>query len=238
MAQSKAKKKLGGPRIGGDGPRQAKADAVAEVERRVGASSAVLLSEYRGLTVSELAELRSGLRSAGADYKVYKNTLAKRAADNLGLSALHEHLEGPVAFTFTAGDPVLAAKVLSDYAKKAPALILKAGILEGRVLSPAEVTRLGSLESRDVMLAKAAGLFVSPLQRAANLFAAGFNQLGSLLVQVRDKLPAEAGTSGPSASEPDVATDDSPSADGAPVEQQAEDPGDTSTEEAPAEPSE
>jgi large subunit ribosomal protein L10 len=192
VAVSKAKKKLGGPRIGGDGPRQAKAEAVDEVERKVSSSSAVLLSEYRGLTVAELRELRAGLRAAGAEYKVYKNTLAKRAADKLGLAELHEHLEGPTAFTFAGGDPVLAAKALADYAKKVPALVLKAGILEGRVLTSSEVTRLGSLDSREVMLAKAAGLFVTPLQQLANLLAAGFNQLGAVLVQLRDKLPGEA----------------------------------------------
>lgn len=193
VAVSKAKKKLGGPRIGGDGPRQAKADAVAEVESKVGSSSAVLLSEYRGLTVVELRELRAGLRAAGAEYKIYKNTLAKRAVEKLGLDELQPHLAGPTAFTFTSGDPVLAAKALAEYAKKAPALVLKAGILDGRVLTAGDVSRLGSLDSREVMLTKAAGMFITPLQRAANLLAAGFNQLGAVLVQLRDKLPPDPG---------------------------------------------
>jgi len=185
------KKKLGGPRIGEGGPRQAKADAVADVQERLQQSSAVVLTEYRGMTVHELAELRGSLREAGADYKVYKNTLATIAARNAGLDELSAALEGPVAFAFTQGDPVIVAKRLSDFAKKVPALVLKAGVLDGRILTSGEVGALSALDSREVMLAKAAGMFLSPIQRLANLFAAPLNQLGSLLVQLRDKLPAE-----------------------------------------------
>jgi large subunit ribosomal protein L10 len=185
------KKKLGGPRVGENGPRQAKADAVADVQERLQGSSAVVLTEYRGMTVHELAELRGSLREAGADYKVYKNTLATIAARNVGLDDLTSALEGPIAFAFTQGDPVIVAKRLSDFAKKVPALVLKAGVLDGRILSSGEVGALSSLDSREVMLAKAAGMFLSPIQKLANLFAAPLNQLGSLLVQLRDKLPAE-----------------------------------------------
>src|SRR5207245_5846585 len=108
------KKKIVGPRIGENGPRQAKADAVADVQKRLQGSSAVVLTEYRGMTVHELADLRRSLREAGADYKVYKNTLATIAARNAGLAGLEPALEGPTAFAFTEGDPVVVAKRLSD----------------------------------------------------------------------------------------------------------------------------
>jgi large subunit ribosomal protein L10 len=185
------KKKLGGPRISEGGPRQAKATAVADVQERLQGSSAVVLTEYRGMTVHELAELRRSLREAGADYKVYKNTLATIAAHNVGLDDLAPALEGPTAFAFTQGDPVIVAKRLADFAKKVPALVLKAGVLDGRILSSGEVGALSALDSREVMLAKAAGMFLSPIQKLVNLFAAPLNQLGSLFAQLRDKMPGE-----------------------------------------------
>ena len=229
VATSKAQKKLGGPKVGGDGPRQAKVDAVAEVEEKVGSSSAVVLTEYRGLTVDELAELRAGLRKANAEYRVYKNTLAKIATGKLGLTELDEHLEGPTAFAFALSDPVEAAKALLDFAKKAPALVVKGGILDGKVLAPDQIKELGELDSREVMLAKAAGMFVTPIQSAANLFQAGFNQLGGLLVQLRDKLPAEEAPAEPaaeaapestegSAEVADAPATDTPGDEGAPSE--------------------
>jgi len=151
-----------------------------------------MLTEYRGMTVHELAELRTSLRDAGADYKVYKNTLATIAARNAGLDDLIQALEGPTAFAFASGDPVVVAKRLADFAKKVPTLILKGGVLDGRILSAGDVGALSTLDSREVMLAKAAGMFLSPIQKLANLFAAPLNQLGSLLVQLRDKTPGEA----------------------------------------------
>lgn len=200
MAKTKrppqTRKKLGGPRITEGGPRRDKADAVEVIQAKLAESTAVLLSEYRGMTVHELADLRAGLRESGAEYKVYKNTLASIAARNAGFEELTQHFVGPTAFTFTTGDPVIAAKKLSEFAKKVPTLVLKGGVLGSRVLTAKDVTALGNLESREVMLAKAAGMFISPIQQAANLFAAGFNQLGAVLAQLRDKLPAE-GTQAP-----------------------------------------
>jgi large subunit ribosomal protein L10 len=198
------KKKLGGPRIGENGPRQAKAAAVADVQERLQGSSAVVLTEYRGMTVLELAELRRSLRDAGADYKVYKNTLATIAARNAGLEDLAPALEGPTAFAFTHGDPVVVAKRLADFAKKVPALVLKAGVLDGRILSTDEVGALSKLDSREVMLAKAAGMFLSPIQKLVNLFAAPLNQLGGLFAQLRDKMPAEQPS--PEAAAPEAAS--------------------------------
>ena len=238
MAKAKrppqTKKKLGGPRISEGGPRESKAKAVADVQERLQGSSAVVLTEYRGMTVHELAELRGSLREAGAEYKVYKNTLATIAAKNVGLEDLTSALEGPTAFAFTSGDPVIVAKRLSDFAKKVPALVLKAGVLDGRILSSGEVGALSSLDSREVMLAKAAGMFLSPIQKLANLFAAPLNQLGSLLVQLRDKLPAEqpAAPAEPEAvAEPAVA--EQPAAEAAAPTEEAS-PAEAAPEEAPA----
>lgn len=191
MPAPKAEKKLGGPRVGGDGPRQAKADAVDELKTKVSEAAAVVLTEYRGLSVQELADLRADLRKAEAEVKVYKNTLARIAVSELQLEPLREYLEGPTAFAFATGDPVLLAKALADFAKKASALELKAGLLEGRVLGPDEVKQLASLDSREVMLATTAGMLQSPLARAAALFAAGFQNLASALAQLKEKLPGE-----------------------------------------------
>ena len=216
MAKAKrppqTKKKLGGPRVGENGPRQAKADAVADVQQRLQGSSAVVLTEYRGMTVHELADLRRSLREAGADYKVYKNTLATIAARNAGLAELEPSLEGPTAFAFTEGDPVVVAKRLSEFAKRVPTLVLKGGVLEGRVLSAGEIGALSTLDSREVMLAKAAGMFLSPIQKLANLFAAPLNQLGSLLVQLRDKLPGEQPSAPAAAEAPAPPVEEAPAA--------------------------
>lgn len=199
MAKTKrppqTRKKLGGPKI--DGHRADKVAAVDDLGARFEGSTAVLVSEYRGMTVHELKELRTNLQAAGADYKIYKNTLATIAARKAGLDDLVPHLSGPTAFTFATGDPVLAAKRLTEFAKKVPTLVLKGGVLERKVLSTADVTALGNLESREVLLSKAAGMLLAPIQKAANLFAAPLNQLGSLLVQLRDKLPPEGGAPTP-----------------------------------------
>lgn len=188
----RATKKLGGARVGEGGPRQAKVDAVTQVREKAAAAGAVLLTEYRGLTVRELADLRADLRQADAEYKVYKNTLSSIAVSEGDLQPLAKFFEGPTAFTFANGDPVLAAKKLAEFAKKVPALVLKGGFLDGKVLERADVEALGKLESREVLLTKAAGLLKAGLQNAANLFSAGFNNLGAVLAQLRDKLPPEA----------------------------------------------
>lgn len=200
-------KKLGGPRVAPDGPRKAKVDAVADFKSRVEGSAAVILTEYRGLTVGELAELRAGLRDAGADYKVFKNTLASIAVRDLGMTDLEPMLDGPTAVAFANDDVVNAAKKLADFAKRVPALVLKGGLLDGRVLTDRDVQSLASLDSREVMLAKIAGLFASPLQKLAYLFAAPLQQVGGLFAQLKDKLPeAPADAAGaPAAEQPATA---------------------------------
>lgn len=153
-------------------PRPDKVAVVAEVRARFESADASLLTEYRGLTVTELATLRRSLREAGAEYKVYKNTLVRRAADEAGLEGMASLLTGPTAIAFVSGDAAVAAKTLRDFARTAPALIVKGGLLGTRLLSPADASALAELPSRDVLLARLAGGLAAPMQRFAGLLQA------------------------------------------------------------------
>jgi len=157
---------------GGAAARQKKADDVTEIRTKLTAADAAVLTEYRGLTVAELAQLRGALRPAGGEYKVFKNTLARRAAEEAGLTELLSLLEGPTAITFVTGDAVIAAKALRDFAKTSPALVVKGGLLGDRVLSPKDVGALADVPPRDVLLARLAGGFQAPMVKAAGLFQA------------------------------------------------------------------
>jgi large subunit ribosomal protein L10 len=152
--------------------RPEKAAAVEEIRDKLRQADAAVLTEYRGLTVKELATLRAALRPASTEYKIYKNTLARRAADEAGFKELVSLLEGPVAIAFVAGDAVAAAKALRDFGRTTPALVVKGGLLGDRVLSPAEVAALAEVEPREVLLAKLAGAMQAPLVKAAGLFQA------------------------------------------------------------------
>lgn len=186
----KTRKKIGGPRPPEGGPRSNKTDAVAMVKSKLN-EGPVLLTEYRGLTVAELKALRRAIADS-AELKVVKNTLASIAAKEAGLEELLPMLEGPVALAFVTGDVAKVAKDLAEFAKKAPALTLKGGVFEGKVLDAAQAKTLSTLESREVMLTKIASMSITPIQQAANVFAAAFNQFGSVLAQYRDKLESAA----------------------------------------------
>ncbi|WP_028709147.1 50S ribosomal protein L10 [Propionicicella superfundia] len=152
-----------------------KAAAVAEMKSQLENSDAAVLTEYRGLTVKDLKELR---RSLGGDatYAVAKNTLAAIAAKQAGIEGLDEHLTGPTAIAFINGDIATVAKSLRDYAKANPLLVIKGGIIDGQVLDAAAVKKLADLESREVLLAKLAGGMKASLAQAASLFAAPLGQ--------------------------------------------------------------
>jgi large subunit ribosomal protein L10 len=184
----KTKKKLGGPRPPDGGPRSNKTATVATVKEKLNAGP-VLLTEYRGLTVAEIKALRRALGD-GAELKVIKNSLATIAAREAGFEDLIPLLQGPTAIAFVTGDVAKVAKDLAEFAKKAPALTLKGGVFEGKVLDSAQAKALSTLESREVMLAKIASMAITPIQQTANVFAAGFNQLGAVFVQLKDKLAA------------------------------------------------
>jgi large subunit ribosomal protein L10 len=167
-----------------------KATAVAELTESFRSSGATVLTEYRGLTVSQLTQLR---RSLGADtsYTVAKNTLAKRAATDAGISGLDEMFSGPTALTFVSGDVVEAAKGLRDFAKANPKLVIKGGVFEGKAITAAEVTKLADLESREVLLAKLAGAMKGNLSKAAALFQAPLSKTARLAAALQDKREKE-----------------------------------------------
>ena len=152
--------------------RPEKVATVEEIKGKLEEARAAVLTEYRGLKVSELADLRASLRAAEAEYKVYKNTLARRAAEEAGLSDLISMLQGPTAITFVKGDAVTVAKALRDYARGNPNLVVKGGILGTRVIAPDDVVALADIQPREVLLARLAGGFQAPLVKAAGLFQA------------------------------------------------------------------
>ena len=143
-----------------------KATAVADIAEQFKASTATVVTEYRGLTVAQLKQLRNSIRQ-DASYAVVKNTLTKIAANNAGITALDDDLKGPSAVAFVHGDFVATAKALRDFAKANPLLVIKGGIFEGNALSADEVNKYASLESREVLLAKAAGMMKATMGKAA-----------------------------------------------------------------------
>jgi large subunit ribosomal protein L10 len=161
-----------------------KTAAVAELTEEFRSSSAAVLTEYRGLSVAELKELRRSL-GTGTSYAVVKNTLTRIAARDAGVEAFDDLLQGPSAIAFVKGDPVEAAKGLRDFSKAHPFLVIKGGVLDGKALSPAEIARLADLESREVLLAKMAGALQASLQNAVSLFAAPLSQTARVLEALR-----------------------------------------------------
>jgi large subunit ribosomal protein L10 len=159
--------------------RAEKQAAVAEIVESFNDSAGAVLTEYRGLTVKELQDLRRSL-GEHADYAVVKNTLAKLAAEEAGISGFDELLTGPTAIAFLNGDVVEAAKGLRDFAKAHPALIIKGGYLDGHTIDAAEVAKLADLESREVLLGKLAGAMLASLQNAVFLFNAPLAQAARL----------------------------------------------------------
>jgi len=166
--------------------RAAKAAAVAELTERFRNSEATVLTEYRGLTVKQLTELRRALGET-ASYEVAKNTLAKRAAAAAGIAGLDDLFTGPTALAFVTGDVVEAAKSLRDFAKANPLLVIKGGVFEGRAISAAEVTKLADLESREVLLAKLAGAMKANLSKAAAVLQAPLSKAVRTVAALEDK---------------------------------------------------
>lgn len=164
--------------------------SVAELTESFRSSTAVLLTEYRGLTVAQLKELRKSI-SADATYAVVKNTLSKIAANNAGITSFDDELAGPSAIAFVHGDPVAVAKSLRDFAKANPALVIKSGYFDGNPLTAAEVTKLADLESREVLLGKLAGAFKASMFGAAYLFNAPLSKAVRTVEALREKQAAD-----------------------------------------------
>lgn len=240
-----------------ENPRAEKVAVVDEVRERLSGASAALLTEYRGLSVAQLALLRRQLRDAGGEMKVYKNTLVRFAARDLGLD-IEDMLTGPTAIAFIDGDPVNVAKALRDFARTNPALVVKGGLLGEKPLSAAETQALADVEPREVLLAKLAGAMAAPMVQFAGLlqalprnFAYGLKALidqqggvpeGAAAPEPADEAPAApeaqdapAETEAPAEAEapaeeapaPDAAAEEAPAAD-------AETQNDTPAEDAPA----
>jgi len=164
-----------------------KITAVEELTERFRASTATVLTEYRGLTVAQLKQLRRSLGTT-TTYSVAKNTLAKRAATDAGINGLDDLFTGPTALAFVGGDVVEAAKGLRDFAKAHPFLVIKGGVFEGRPLTADDVRKLADLETREVLLAKLAGAMKANLSKAAGLFQAPLSKAARTVAALQDKL--------------------------------------------------
>jgi large subunit ribosomal protein L10 len=190
-----------------------KAAAIAELTDKFRTSGAAVLTEYRGLSVKQLTDLRNSLRG-NATFAVVKNTLTELAAKEAGVTAFDGQLQGPSAIAFVEGDPVEAAKGLRDFAKANPLLVIKGGVLDGKTLTPEEITKLADLESREVLLAKLAGAMQASLSQAVYLFAAPLSQTARVVDALRAKVEAEGPVSAaPAAEAAEETTDEAPAAE-------------------------
>jgi large subunit ribosomal protein L10 len=174
-----------------------KVATVAEITERFRTANAAVITEYRGLTMAQLTELR---RSLGSDtaYTIAKNTLVKRAAADAGVQGLDDLFVGPTAVAFVTGEPVDAAKALRDFAKAHPLLVIKGGLLDGRPLQVAEVTRLADLDSREVLLGKLAGAMKGTLTKAAIVLNALPTKTAQLVAALQEKKTAGSDAAGAS----------------------------------------
>ena len=172
-------------------PNAEKVAAVNEIAEKFSQAAAALITEYRGLTVQQVTDLRRTLGN-DATYAIVKNTLTKRAAENAGVGLDESLLVGPTAIAFVTGDPVVVAKGLRDFARANPLLVIKGGVLEGKALSAAEVARIADLESREVLLARLAAAMKALPTRAATLFQAPLSQMARLAKALEDKQAASA----------------------------------------------
>jgi len=205
--------------------RSDKAAAVAELSESFSQSTGAVLTEYRGLSVAQLKELRRVLGD-GATYAVVKNTLTKIAAKRAGIFEFDELLVGPSAIAFITGDPVEAARGLRDFARANPPLVIKGGVLDGQPLSVAQIQQMADLESREVLLARLAGALQAGLSNAANLLNAPLAQAARALGALQAELDQ---------AEPAAPTDSAP-AEAEVASLPLEAPSDASPAEAPADP--
>ncbi len=167
--------------------RARKVEVIDEVKTRMDAASASIVSEYRGLTVAEMAELRNALAAAGGNYKIFKNTLVRRAIDGGEYQSLSEYLNGPSALTFVDGDVSAVAKALRDFSRANPLLVIKGGLADGSLLSPADLAALADLPPREVLLARLAGALAAPMQQMAGLLKALPQNLAYGIAALRDQ---------------------------------------------------
>ncbi len=207
-----------------DNPRAEKVAVVDEVRAKFDEADAAILTEYRGLKVKDLAELRRTLRANGGDYKVYKNTLVRLATNELGLADLDPMLTGPTGIAFVKGDAAAVAKSLKDFSRTNALLVVKGGVLGDKILDDRETSALAELPSREVLLARLAGGIAAPLQQLAGLLQALPRNFAYGLAALRDQVEASGGAGSAPADEPAA---DSP----ATAEPEAEHPADAAATE-------
>lgn len=174
-------------------PKPQKVEAVRKLTEKLKSSEAALLAEFKGLKVGEMMQLRRALAANGTQFGVIKNTLGRIAATNAGMQELIPLLTGSTAIAFVQGDAVLAAKGLDDVAKKFPALVVKGGVLGGKVLTADQAKALAKVESREYLLAQLAGLLNSPIQKMASLIYAPLGNLGNALYAFQQLRESESG---------------------------------------------
>jgi large subunit ribosomal protein L10 len=172
-------------------PRTDKVEKVAELKSRIQGSQAMFLTDFRGLTVGDVTDLRRSLRESGTKLAVVKNTLMRRAADEAGADELQSLLDGPTAVAFVDGDPIVAAKSLVDAMRRFRTMSFKGGFMEGRILSPEQAQSLATIEPREVLLSQMAGLAKAQMSRAAYGFQALQARFLALLEALQEKMPRE-----------------------------------------------
>ncbi len=201
--------------------RDQKAAAIAEIAAHIDESQAIFAVDYRGISVAQVAELRAKLREADATFKVVKNSLTERAADQVGAETLKELLEGPTALTFVRGDIATAAKAIADYARATQLLPFKGGLMEGAALDPEQIRSLSRLPSREVLYGQLVGVVASPVSGLVRTLSALIGGLASALGQVREKKENQAEPAPEPAEEDDNKAD--VSADRSEIGQQPQD---------------
>jgi len=171
----------------GRGGRPRKVGQVEAIRERLNDAAAAILTDFRGLNVREISQLRSKLRDAGAEYKVVKNTLLERAAESLGIPGLEPYLQGPTAVAFSRRDPIAPARILAEYIRQMKKLEIKAGLVEGRVLTADQIKALADLPSKNQLLAMAFGNMKSPLAGLAGVLVALQRNLVYALDQIQKR---------------------------------------------------
>jgi large subunit ribosomal protein L10 len=205
--------------------RDQKAVAIAEIAENIDQSEAIFAVDYRGITVAQVAELRAKLRDADATFKVVKNSLTERAADQVGAEALKDYLAGPTALTFVRGDAATAAKTVADFARTTQLLPFKGGMMEGATLDVEQIRSLSRLPSRDVLYGQLVGVVASPISGLVRSLGALIGGLAVALGQVNDKKQSG-----------DIPAGEPPAAEAAPAAQEpvADEPAEEAAIEQPA----
>lgn len=210
-------------------PRPEKVAVVEEVRERLNGSDGAVVTEYRGMTVTEIQSLRQALKAQGSDYKVFKNTLVRRAVADTSNDVITDLLVGPTGIAFISGDVSAAAKTLRDFAKATPTFIIKGGVVDGSALSASDFAALAELPSREVLLSQIAGVIAAPMRQFAALLKAvpqNFAYGLSALLETKPAAPAASEPAAEAAEEPAAeapSSEESP-ADDAPAEITAEAP--------------